>query len=73
MTMSRTEQRQMVAMLGVMQHQFEDAAGVGGSLLVTIPGTDLKHVYSNELAKKVMRAIARTLEQEKYRLFNKRY
>lgn len=73
MTMSRTEQRQMVAMLGVMQHQFEDAAGVGGSLLVTIPGTDIKHVYSNELAKKVMCAIARTLEQEKYRLFNKRY
>ena len=52
MTMSRTEQRQMVAMLGVMQHQFEDAAGVGGSLLVTIPGTDIKHVYSNELAKR---------------------
>jgi hypothetical protein len=71
--MSRTEQRQMVAMLGVMQHQFEDAVGGGGCLLVTIPGTDLKHVYSNELAEKIMRAIARALEQEKYRLFNKRY
>lgn len=41
--------------------------------MVTIPGTDVKHVYSNDLAEKVMRAIARTLEQEKYRLFNKRY
>lgn len=41
--------------------------------MVTVPGTDVKHVYSNELAKKVIRAIARTLEQEKFRIFNKRY
>lgn len=71
--MSRTEQRQMVAMLGMMQQQFENATGGGSCLMVTIPGTDVKHVYSNGLAEKVMRAIARTLEQEKYRLFNKRY
>ena len=72
--MSRTEQRQMVAMLGVMQRQFEtELTGGGGCLMVAVPGTDIKHVYSNELAAKVMKAIARTLEQEKYRLFNKRY
>ena len=71
--MSRTEQRQTVALLDAMQRQFEEVMIGDTCLMVTVPGTDVKHVYSNELAKKVIRAIARTLEQEKFRIFNKRY
>lgn len=71
--MNRTEQRQMIAALDMMQHQFEAQMNGGGCLMVTIPGINVKHVYSNDIAEKMMRAIARTLEQEKYRLLNKRY
>lgn len=38
--------------------------------MVTAPGTITKHVYSGNLASKIARAIARTLEQERFRITN---
>ena len=59
-------------MLGAMAQQLTPNSA-RQCVMIAIPGTDVKHVYSNDLAKKIMMAVARTPEQERYRLINKRY
>lgn len=70
--MTPAEIKQQVVMLGAIAQQLTPNSA-GQCVMITIPGTDVKHVYSNDLAKKIMMAVARTLEQERYRLINKRY
>lgn len=72
--MNRNERLQQLSMLLTAQQQFELLAdqSVGGVIMVTAPGTITKHVYSGNLASKIARAIARTLEQERFRITNKK-
>ena len=70
--MTATERRQQLTCLQHMQQEFENLAhGLeGGVIMVSIPGTVTKHVYSGTLASRVARSIARTLEQERVNLLS---
>lgn len=67
--MTTTERRQQLSVLLTAQQQFELLSSEeGGVLMVAAPGTIDKHVYSGNLAHKISRAIARTLEQERMQI-----
>jgi len=65
--MTEKEQAQMLAMLRHMQSEMETLATGGRqpTVMVTVPGSDTKHVYSGHLAVSVCRSLARTFENER--------
>lgn len=69
--MTATERSQQLTLLHHMQREYESLTRQqGGVIMVTAPGTITKHVYSGKLATKISRAIARTLEQERFQIIN---
>lgn len=66
--MTEAELRVECKTLKFMQQQFDQAVGTDAAVMVQIPGTIVKHVYSDRLAGNVMKAIARVLENERLRI-----
>jgi len=58
-----------VQMLRLMESQL--TSSTGESIEFKVLGTDTHHVYRGELAERVKAAIARVIEQERYRMMNK--
>lgn len=73
--MTVSERSQQLSVLRFMQQEFENIANAkeGGVIVITVPGTTTKHVYSDSLAAKVARSIARTLEQERVSILSRNH
>lgn len=64
--MTEKEQRQTLTLLRIMQDEFENMAVDGQpTIMVSVPGSHTKHVYSGHLAVSVCRSLARTFESER--------
>lgn len=71
--MSEAELRAEARMLSILQKQYDEALTNAGNnaVMIQLLGTSNKHVYSNALANRVIKAISRALEMERLDLMNK--
>lgn len=71
--MTEKEQSQTLTLLRHMQNEMETLASDGKTtIMVTVPGSNTKHVYSGHLAVSVCRSLARTFESERLAIVAKK-
>lgn len=62
------ELRMNCTALTYMERQLTDAARNGEAVVISVPWSDVKHTYTKALAARVMKAVARVLENERMNL-----
>lgn len=72
--MTAIEQKQLINMLYHIQHEYERLVGTTKNpvIEVSVPGTDIRQVYSGRMAVSVHRSLARTMESERMSLVARR-
>lgn len=72
--MTELEQKFLINQLHYMQNELEKLMTheQNTTIMVLVPGTDIKHVYSGDLAISVCRSLARTMEAERMKLVTRR-